>query len=191
MRGVLRTVGIVALTALLTSAFWLTLYALREDNVSVPEAEVAAPAVTPAEGLLIPVAGVTAAQLVDTFTQARDGGARPHDAIDIMAPRGTAVVAVADGVVAKLFGSRAGGTTLYQYDPGGRLTYYYAHLDRYADGIAEGQRLRRGQVLGYVGSTGNADPAAPHLHFAVLERVPGGNWSQGRALNPYPMLGGR
>jgi len=142
-----------------------------------------------ASSLLIPVQGISVAQLQDTFTDARSGG-RVHDAIDIMAPAGTPVLAVADGTVEKLFDSKLGGTTLYQFNPQRTLAYYYAHLQRYADGIAEGQVLRRGQLLGYVGATGNADPAAPHLHFAVLALGPEARWWEGTALNPYPMLAG-
>lgn len=141
----------------------------------------------PLAGLSIPVQGTTAARLADTFTDARDQG-RSHDAIDIMAPAGTPVLAVADGHIEKLFYSERGGLTLYQFDPTGRYAYYYAHLQRYADGVAEKQSIRRGQIIGYVGSTGNADPAAPHLHFAIFLLGPEGRWWQGTAINPYPVL---
>lgn len=141
----------------------------------------------PLAGLLIPVQGTTAARLADTFTDARDQG-RSHDAIDIMAPAGTPVLAVADGHIEKLFYSERGGLTLYQFDPTGRYAYYYAHLQRYADGLAEKQSIRRGQIIGYVGSTGNADPAAPHLHFAIFLLGPERRWWQGTAINPYPVL---
>ena len=141
------------------------------------------------EGLLLPVQGITAAQLQDTFTDARSGG-RVHDAIDIMAPAGTPVLAVADGTVEKLFDSKLGGTTLYQFNPQRTLAYYYAHLQGYAPGIAEKQSLKRGQVLGYVGATGNADPAAPHLHFAIFGLGPEQQWWKGTAINPYPQLRG-
>ncbi|MGW8203441.1 M23 family metallopeptidase [Sphingomonas bisphenolicum] len=138
--------------------------------------------------LLIPVAGVPASALADTFTQARANGARPHDAIDIMAARGRAVLAAADGRVEKIFWSHDGGRTLYQRSADGRLLYYYAHLDGYAPGLREGQGLRRGQRIAMVGSTGNADPSAPHLHFAVHAMTPGEPWYGGRAINPYPLL---
>ena len=134
--------------------------------------------------LVIPVLGTTAPQLSDTFTQARAGGV-PHDALDIMAQRGTPVLAVEDGRVAKLFLSKAGGITLYQFDPDSRYAYYYAHLDRYADGLTEGANVRKGQVLGYVGSTGNASPDAPHLHFAIFRLEPERQWWRGTPLNPY------
>jgi murein DD-endopeptidase MepM/ murein hydrolase activator NlpD len=147
----------------------------------------AAPAAVP---LLVPVQGVRIDQLHDTFTDARSEG-RAHDAIDIMAPAGTPVLAVADGTVEKLFDSQRGGLTIYQFEPSGRLAYYYAHLQRYADGLAEGQAIRRGQVIGYVGSTGNANPAAPHLHFAIFVLGPERRWWEGTAVNPYPVLTGR
>jgi murein DD-endopeptidase MepM/ murein hydrolase activator NlpD len=140
--------------------------------------------------LLLPVQGVQASQLLDTFTQARGEG-RLHDAIDIMAARGTPVLAVADGRVAKLFDSKPGGLTVYQFDREEKLAYYYAHLDRYAPGLAEGQLLKRGEVLGYVGSTGNASEDAPHLHFAVFVLDADKRWWKGTAVNPYPLLGGK
>lgn len=156
---------------------------------SPPESPAALPATpTDAAGsLLIPVQGIAAASLHDTFNDARSEGRR-HDALDIMAPAGTPVLAVADGRIEKLFLSDRGGITLYQFNPARTRAYYYAHLQRYADGIAEGQALRRGQVLGYVGATGNADPSAPHLHFAVFALGPEARWWEGTALNPYPML---
>ena len=141
------------------------------------------------EGLLLPVQGITAAQLQDTFTDARSGG-RVHDAIDIMAPRGTPVLATSDGKVEKLFTSALGGLTIYEFDPTTTWVYYYAHLDRYADGLAEGQSLHRGEVIGYVGSSGNASPDAPHLHFAIFVLGPEKQWWKGEAINPYPLLGG-
>lgn len=137
--------------------------------------------------LLIPVQGIEASALVDTFTQSRSEG-RTHEAIDIMAPAGTPVRAVDDGRVAKLFNSDRGGITLYQFDPSERYAYYYAHLQSYAAGIAEQQAIRRGEVIGYVGSTGNASPTAPHLHFGIFELGPERAWWKGTALNPYPYL---
>ena len=137
-----------------------------------------------ARALTIPVQGTTAPQLKDTFTQARAGGV-PHDAIDITASRGTPVLAVDDGRIAKFFSSKAGGITLYQFDPDGRYAYYYAHLDRYADDLTEGTSVTKGQVIGYVGSTGNASADAPHLHFALFKLGPERKWWQGDPLNPY------
>jgi murein DD-endopeptidase MepM/ murein hydrolase activator NlpD len=147
----------------------------------------AAPLVAREGALLVPVQGVTATQLHDTFSDARAQG-RVHEALDIMAPRGTPVVAVADGTVEKLFTSVPGGLTIYQFEPGGRYAYYYAHLDRYVDGLHEKQAITRGEVIGYVGSTGNADPSAPHLHFAIFELGPERQWWKGTAINPYPVF---
>ena len=134
--------------------------------------------------LTLPVQGVTPAQLSDTYTQARAAGA-PHEALDIMSARGTPVLAVEDGKVAKLFLSKPGGITIYQFDPGSQYAYYYAHLDRYAEGLTEGASLRKGQVIGYVGSTGNASADAPHLHFAIFKLGPEKQWWRGTPLNPY------
>ncbi|HEY4583673.1 MAG TPA: M23 family metallopeptidase, partial [Lysobacter sp.] len=159
--------------------------------VSTPPASASAtsgPAPAPLPGgLVIPVAGVQPSQLVDTYTQAR-GENRVHDAIDIMAPAGTPVLAAVDGPVARLFTSNLGGLTIYQFDDAGRRVYYYAHLQGYAAGLAEGQRLRQGQVIGYVGSTGNASPDAPHLHFTVGDLGPEKQWSRSTPVNPYPLL---
>jgi murein DD-endopeptidase MepM/ murein hydrolase activator NlpD len=137
--------------------------------------------------LLIPVEGVTAGALHDTFDDARAIGRR-HDAIDIMSPRGTPVRAVEDGTIAKLFTSKAGGLTIYQFDPTETFSYYYAHLDRYVAGIAEHQAVKRGQLLGYVGSTGNASEDAPHLHFAIARLDTDHSWWKGDPINPYPLL---
>ncbi len=137
-----------------------------------------------ARNLGLPVSGVGAAQLNDNYTQQRAGGV-DHEALDIMAPRGTPVLAVEDGRIAKLFLSKPGGITLYQFDPSGTYAYYYAHLDGYADGIAEGGTLRKGQVIGYVGSTGNASPDAPHLHFAIFKLGIEKQWWRGTPINPF------
>lgn len=141
--------------------------------------------------LLIPVEGVPPDALTDTYTQARQQGQRRHDAIDILAARGRAVLAVADGRIERIFWSERGGRTLYQRSADGTRIYYYAHLDSYAPGLAEGRTVRRGQRLGTVGATGNADPAAPHLHFEVHAMAPNEPWYGGRPLNPYPMLATR
>jgi murein DD-endopeptidase MepM/ murein hydrolase activator NlpD len=144
------------------------------------------PAITGPSGFAIPVAGVRPEQLVDTFQDAR--GNRTHGALDIMAPRGTLVLAAAPGTVEKIFESEAGGHTIYVRTNGRRWMQYYAHLDRYADGLAEGLRVARGQIIGMVGSTGNANPEGPHLHFEVRRMEPGEKWYQGRGINPYPLL---
>jgi murein DD-endopeptidase MepM/ murein hydrolase activator NlpD len=135
--------------------------------------------------LTLPVVGVDPKSLRDTFAEGRTG--HVHEAIDILAPRGTPVVAVEDGRVAKLFTSARGGITLYQFDPTGTYCYYYAHLDRYADGLAEGQSLGRGQVVGYVGTSGNAPPQTPHLHFTIFKLGPAKRWWEGTPVNPFPL----
>jgi murein DD-endopeptidase MepM/ murein hydrolase activator NlpD len=138
----------------------------------------------------IPVEGVQSKDLRDTFSDAR-GSSRAHEAIDIMASRGTPVHAVDDGTIEKLFASKAGGLTIYEFDPSKTFTYYYAHLDRYAPGLAAGHRVHRGDVIGFVGSTGNASADAPHLHFAIFRLTPERQWWKGEPINPYPVLGPR
>jgi peptidoglycan LD-endopeptidase LytH len=136
--------------------------------------------------LQFPVPTSDPKRLRDDFTDSRNG--RSHEALDILAPRGTPVVAVDEGVVQKMFHSVGrGGLTVYQFDPEGTYCYYYAHLDRYADGLHEGQQLRKGDVIGYVGTTGNAPPGTPHLHFAIFKLGPEKQWWVGAALNPYPI----
>ena len=135
---------------------------------------------------LIPVAGVKPSQLKSSFNEGRVG--HYHHAIDILAPRGTPVLAAVDGVVRKLFLSRAGGITLYEYDRAEERSYYYAHLDSYAAGIREGLAVHRGDVLGYVGTTGNAPPGTPHLHFAIDILPPTKEWWKGTPVDPYPIL---
>ena len=138
-------------------------------------------------GLEIPVQGVTAAQLVRSFSDARSGG-REHEAIDILAARNTPVLAVEDGTVARLFLSKAGGNTIYQFDPGQEYCYYYAHLERYAEGLKEGDYVRKGQVIGYVGTSGDAPKDTPHLHFAVFRLTPEKHWWEGTPIDPYDVL---
>ncbi|HET7656092.1 MAG TPA: M23 family metallopeptidase [Luteimonas sp.] len=142
----------------------------------------------PRDALLIPVRGVRPTELQDTFDDLRGGGSRPHEALDIMAARGTPVLAATDGRIEKLFESAAGGHTIYQFDDSATHAYYYAHLDRYAPGLAEGQQVERGDVIGYVGSTGNASEDAPHLHFAIFELGPEKHWWEGTAIDPLPLL---
>lgn len=137
----------------------------------------------------LPIANLRTSDLIDTFGQTRGNGERRHEATDILAPRGTPVVAVDDGIVKKLFTSVPGGLTVYQYEPTEHYCYYYAHLDRYADGLKEGQQLRRGDLIGYVGTTGNSDPNTPHLHFAILELGSTKEWWQGTTpVNAYPVF---
>ena len=137
--------------------------------------------------LTVPVRGVSRGELIDNFRDPRGGG-RSHEGIDILAPRGTPVVAVEDGVIRKLFLSQPGGITVYQYDPTESYAYYYAHLQRYASGLGEGRRVRRGQVLGYVGTSGNAPSDTPHLHFAIYRLGADKRWWEGTPLDPYRVL---
>jgi peptidoglycan LD-endopeptidase LytH len=147
---------------------------------------------TPPEGaprpLVMPVAGVNPSSIRDNFDEMRGGATRRHDALDILAPRGTNVIAADDGTVKKLFTSVAGGLTVYEFDPDAQYCYYYAHLDAYAPGLHEGQLLHRGDLVGYVGTTGNAPKDTPHLHFAVIRLDPDKRWWTGTAINPYPLL---
>lgn len=134
--------------------------------------------------LLFPVPIAEPGKVRDTFDDPR--GSRRHQAIDIPAPRGSPVVAVDDGIVARLSRGGSGGIALYHLDPRSRYVYYYAHLERHAVGLSEGQPVRRGQVVGYVGTTGNAPKDTPHLHFAMQELRPGQTWG-GRPINPLPL----
>ena len=204
----IRAVIAAAIGAVLASLFWIWFYGAvdsgsddqvaRAGDKQIVDRAGAGPIVIaegvevgPA-GLAVPVAGIRPTQLSDTFTQARAGGARAHDAIDIMAPRGTPVVAAASGKVEKIFDSKGGGgLTVYVRSPDHRWVYYYAHLDRYAPGLREGQEVKRGTPLGTVGSTGNASPDGPHLHFAIHRMGRGEKWHEGSAVNPYPLLAGK
>ena len=212
MRALDRLLTIVV-TATLTSAVWIVAggtimqHAGLASGVAAPAAinptarvvpqaaRTPAPAsVVPVPGatLVIPVLGKGAKDLTDTFTAARAGGARVHDAIDIMADEGTPVVAAAQGRVEKLFLSKPGGKTIYVRSPDGRTIYYYAHLKDYAPVLIEGQTVIAGQRLGSVGHTGNASPDGPHLHFAIMQTTPDAKWYQSAtALNPYPLLAGK
>ena len=140
-----------------------------------------------ARRLEIPVQGVPSKKLVRSYHDRRSGG-REHDAIDILAPRNSPVVAVEDGTIVRLYLSKLGGITVYQFDPGGDYLYYYAHLERYADGLKEGQPIHRGQLIGYVGTTGNAPKNTPHLHFAVYRLTPEKHWWEGTPIDPYDIL---
>jgi murein DD-endopeptidase MepM/ murein hydrolase activator NlpD len=170
--------------------------------VAAEPAAVPAPAPVPARGsavvsggdvaalrsrkLVVPVAGVRPANLVASFSDAR--GERTHEALDIGAPRGTPVVAADDGTVLKLFTSRGGGLTIYVADPTRKFIYYYAHLDAYAPALREGQAVAKGQQIGTVGTTGNAPPNTPHLHFAILRNDDMTKWWTGTPLDPYAIL---
>ncbi len=167
MRSILRGVFIL-----------LALVSIRAAEQPVVEQQV-----------VIPVSGITAADLKDSFSEWRRS--HRHHAIDILAPRGTPVLAAVDGKVRKLFTSKDGGLTIYETDPAESTIYYYAHLDRYAQTLAEGMTLRRGEVIGYVGTTGNAPPGTPHLHFAIAVLPSTKEWWKGEAIDPYPILRGR
>lgn len=209
----------IVITAILTSIGWLAfggglirdvggLFTFRKEAASVTsegesariadkspplhETAVRPPVAQEVGDYVIPVSGIAASQLTDTFAAAREGGTRVHDAIDIMAPRGTPVVAASAGQIEKLFTSKQGGLTVYVRSPDRRTITYYAHLDAYMPGLAEKQQVRKGQQLGTVGYSGNADPAAPHLHFAIMETTPESDWWEPSvAINPYPILTGK
>src|SRR5689334_7310277 len=139
------------------------------------------------QGLIIPVAGVGSDQLVDTFTASRAEG-RTHDAIDIIAPADTPVLAAADGTITKLWQSERGGTTIYQLSADQKMIFYYAHLARYADGLTDGKQVRQGEVIAYVGDTGNAGPGNYHLHFSIAIVSDPKRYWVGTNINPYPLL---
>jgi len=205
----LRLIGVALLSAAVavvaTSLFWIWFYTnvpskpaevARNGPVVTVQPQNAAPVqvaeqvqVTPS-GLALPVVGIKPDQLTDTFDAARSQGRR-HDAIDIMAAEGTPVIAASDGTIEKLFNSVRGGTTIYERSPDQKWIYYYAHLSAYAPGLHEGQQVKRGQVLGRIGHTGDASAAGPHLHFAVNSMAPGERWWNGTAINPYPLLAGK
>jgi murein DD-endopeptidase MepM/ murein hydrolase activator NlpD len=201
----MKLIATAIVTAVLTSLFWVWFYnsvssgpVIKAAGNVVTVKPAQAPPVAIAEGLevgpaglAIPVVGVKAGQLSDTFDQARANGRR-HDAIDIMAPEGTPVIAAADGTVEKLFFSHGGGgITIYVRSPDQHWMYYYAHLSAYAPGLAEGQQVKRGQVIARVGHTGDASAAGPHLHLAINQMGPGERWWQGTPINPYPLLAGK
>lgn len=209
-----RDLRLVLATAGFTSLFWLILAAfagvnllrsssgddvgVAPDRSAVGEGEATAPTVAeampapesgpmvPVARLRVPVEGVGPGDLIDSYNDRR--GNRPHEAIDIMAPAGSRVIAAMAGKVEKLFLSEAGGKTIYVRSPSGTQMFYYAHLASYAPGLAEGDFVHAGQVIGTVGSSGNADPAAPHLHLAVMRMEPDEPWWKGTPVNPYPLL---
>lgn len=152
---------------------------------SAPGPFVQPQSVTPSTTLLIPVAGVVRSQLTDTWGAARSQG-RTHEGIDILAPQGTPVLAAASGRIVKFFDSERGGVTIYEFDTSERFVYYYAHLLSRAPGLAEGYQVHQGQVIGYVGMTGNAP--IPHLHFEVERLGPEHHWWRAQSVNPYPLL---
>ncbi len=134
----------------------------------------------------MPVANMKLSDMQDTFDQARGG--RRHEATDILAARGTPVLAVEDGTIKKLFLSKPGGITIYEFEPDEQYCYYYAHLDRYAPNLKEGMHVSRGDVIGYVGNTGDASATSPHLHFGITLIGSEKKWWGGTPINPYPLL---
>ena len=158
-----------------------------EPTRSAPESLPDAIAELRARRLSLPIKELDRKDLRSSFDEAR-GAERRHEAIDILSPRNTPVLAVEDGTIARLFTSKAGGLTIYQFDPTSTYAYYYAHLQRYVEGIKDGDRVKRGQVIGYVGTTGNAPPDTPHLHFAIFRLGEDRKWWQGTALDPYAVL---
>lgn len=211
MRALDRLLTIV-ITATLTSAFWIVAGSTLVDRARMragitPQAPGASPTAPrklvrepdrsahpeqKSNGLIVPVVGVTLQNLASTFSQPRAGGTRMHEALDIMAPAGTPIVAAASGTIEKLFLSEDGGKTIYIRSSDGRIIYYYAHLQDYRPGLADGQVIRAGERLGSVGSTGNAGPSGPHLHFAIMRTAPEAKWWEpSTPLDPFPLLRGR
>ena len=208
MSKAVTIIGYSIVTAVLTSAFWIFTYGITGaptdgrvsasgdtiviDPRGAPRSSIAEGITVGPAGLAIPVAGVRPRELVDTFSQARAGGTRVHDAIDIMAPVGRPVISAAPGRVEKIYFSQSGGgNSVYVRSDDGLYSFYYAHLSTYAPGLHEGQRLLRGAPVGFVGFSGNANPAGPHLHFAINRMSPSEKWYQGAAINPYPLLAGQ
>jgi murein DD-endopeptidase MepM/ murein hydrolase activator NlpD len=161
---------------------------LPHEQAATPVGTAAAAAALEDRRLELPVANADVSALKGQFDDRRDGGSRGHEAVDILAPRHTPVHAVEDGTIVKLFDSKRGGLTIYQFDPTGRYCYYYAHLEGYAKGLREGQRVERGEVIGHVGTSGNAPADTPHLHFAIFELGPERQWWKGKPIDPYEVF---
>ena len=191
----MRTISALTGLASLAACFPGPVRTKPEPEISAPAPVVTAPARatsgTPesalaAKSLIIPVEGVDPSRVRDSYTSARGG--RTHDAVDIMAARGTPVIATDAGTILRLRQNDAGGITIYQLDPDERFVYYYAHLDRYQDGLVEGMKIKQGDVLGFVGTTGNAPKNTPHLHFQVMLYRGRGQYWGGEPINPHPYL---
>lgn len=187
--------AVLALAAFVALLWWGGVRVVQPEAAVSPAPVVAAeavPVVAPeAAELAVPVAGVARSQLEQTWGDARGGGTRAHHGIDIIASQGTPVVAAARGTIEKLFQSEAGGTTLYVRSPQRRIVYYYAHLAGYAPGVREGQVVKAGDPLGFVGDTGNAGAGNYHLHFGVALTTPEQRWHEGTDIDPYPLLAGK
>ena len=182
MKGTLACV-----IALLVIVWDVPTVARAPVRTATPTANADAMAELRSRRLDLPVRGASRRDLHDSFHDMRRWF-NSHEAIDIRAPRGTPVLAVEDGTVARLFESKAGGTTVYQFDPATRFVYYYAHLEHYADGLKEGHHVLRGQTLGFVGTSGNAPKDTPHLHFAIFRLTDTKHWWQGSPINPYDVF---
>lgn len=187
----LKLIGLLIVVTLLAAVIYIYSSPTTASSSPPPIAPKSITAEKLPSGLVLPVQGVRVDQLTDTWGQSREGGKRAHQAIDIMAPGGTLVLSALPGTVEKLFSSERGGITAYVRTDDGQWTLYYAHLQGYAAGLAEGQHVKQGQVIGYVGDTGDAGPGNTHLHFAINRMAPGERWWQGTAINPYPILAGK
>lgn len=184
--SVRRTTDVVRLTAD-TSADAAAPSRTVDERLAEPKIAATAGSI-PHARLSVPIDGANVESWKGAFDERRGGGTRGHEAVDILSPRNTPVHAVANGTIAKIFESKAGGHTVYQFDARGRLCYYYAHLERYADGLHEGQTVNQGDVIGYVGTSGNAPPNTPHLHFAVFQLDDEKRWWKGTPLDPYEVF---
>jgi peptidoglycan LD-endopeptidase LytH len=193
-RGGPVATALVACTAIGFGIGWtLRGHAPQPERVGSPPSAVVATSgeASPIEylrsrNLRVPIDGADVEAFKGQFADLRENGNRPHEAVDILAPRNTAIHAVDDGTIAKLFFSKGGGgNTIYEYDPSQRYGYYYAHLERYAAGLKNGQRVSRGDVIGFVGTSGNAPPNTPHLHFAIFALGPAHQWWKGQPIDPY------
>jgi murein DD-endopeptidase MepM/ murein hydrolase activator NlpD len=182
--GLLILLGVIAFASMVrvTGPGW------SGTGGSTTGPQVARAPAPPGGKLVLPVQGVQPSALQDDWAETRGDGDRVHHAIDIMASTGTPVLAAADGTIEKLFQSKLGGTTIYERSADGGVVDYYAHLDHYAPTLVEGQAVKAGQQIAAVGSTGDAAPSAPHLHFEIHRMAPGEGWWQGEEINPYPLL---
>jgi murein DD-endopeptidase MepM/ murein hydrolase activator NlpD len=165
-----------------------------EPAVAVPvdpnAAELSATEYLRTRHLMVPVAGADMARVPDSYFEPRDGGERTHRALDILAPRGTPILAADDGKIIRMSNSTLGGITMYTVDPTGRIVYYYAHMDHYNDAMSPGRAITRGDTLGFVGTTGNAPKDTPHLHFQIMRWPADGKYWNGDPIDPFDYLGG-
>lgn len=191
----LTVMGGVVLAILL---LWIAALKLLPDAPASPKQPAAAaplvaqPVAIQGDNLLaMPIAGIDRAAVTDSWGDPRDNGLRAHHGTDIIAPQMTPVHAVASGTIEKLFQSKAGGTTIYQRTLQRDWTLYYAHLAGYAPGLHEGQAVRTGDVIGFVGDTGDAGPGNYHLHFGLTRTTPDQRWYQGEDVDPWPYLARR